>query len=221
MDGDATPEAADHGGTLTEQAYRQLEELIATLQLKPGAVLSEAALAQRLGIGRTPVREALQKLAHEGMVVIMPRRGVLVSEINISRQMKLLEVRREMERLVARMAARRTNAAERAEWRALAEAFGDAAADGDAIAFMRLDRRFNAGVIEAARNEYAAAGMRQIQGLSRRFWYQHYKTVLDLPRCALLHRDIAAAIADGDEGAAASASDALIDYIEEFARATI
>ncbi len=62
--------------SLTDQAYRQLEELIVTVQLKPGSVLSELALAAQLGIGRTPIREALHRLAREGLVVILPRRGI-------------------------------------------------------------------------------------------------------------------------------------------------
>jgi len=69
-------------GTLTDRAYGELEELIVTLQLSPGTVLSEQALALRLKIGRTPIREALQRLARDGLVVIMPRRGIMVSEIN-------------------------------------------------------------------------------------------------------------------------------------------
>ena len=66
--------------TLTEQAYRQLEEQIVTLRLKPGEFLSEYALAEGLAIGRTPIREALQRLAREGLVTILPRKGILVSE---------------------------------------------------------------------------------------------------------------------------------------------
>ena len=217
----AEPERAQDDGPLTERAYRRLEELIATLQLKPGAVLSEAALAERLGIGRTPVREALQRLAGEGMVTILPRRGILVSEIDLARHLRLLEVRRELERLNARNAARRASRQERAGFAELAAALEEAARTGDDIAFMRLDRQFNAMILDAARNEFAAKAMRHMQGLSRRFWYQHYQAVLDLPRCARLHRDVAAAIADGDETAAADASDRLIDYIEEFARATV
>ena len=92
--------AAD--GTLTDRAYRELEEMIVTLQLAPGTVLSEQALAVRLKIGRTPIREALQRLARDGLVVIMPRRGIMVSEINLRLQLRLLEVRRELERLMAK-----------------------------------------------------------------------------------------------------------------------
>ncbi len=102
----------DLGGeetSLTERAYRQLEELIATLQLPPGTVLSELMLAQRLKIGRTPIREALQRLARDGLVVVLPRRGVLVSEINLRTQLRLLEVRRVLERLMAELAAERAS----------------------------------------------------------------------------------------------------------------
>ena len=85
-------------GTLTDRAYRELEEMIVTLQISPGTVLSEQALSGRLKIGRTPIREALQRLARDGLVVIMPRRGIMVSEINLRLQLRLLEVRRELER---------------------------------------------------------------------------------------------------------------------------
>ncbi len=74
---------AGDDGTLTDRAYHELEEMIVTLQLPPGTVLSEQTLAVKLKIGRTPIREALQRLARDGLVVIMPRRGILVSEINL------------------------------------------------------------------------------------------------------------------------------------------
>ena len=208
-------------GTLTEKAYRQLEEMIVTLRLKPGQVLSEAILTAELGIGRTPVREALQRLAFEGLIVILPRRGVLVSEINLARQLSLLEVRREIERLIARNAAKRTTREERSAFAELAADLGQSAEEDDDVAFMRLDLRFNQMTVAACRNDYAAKTMRIIQGLSRRFWYQHYREVLDLHRCATLHQAVAQAIADGDPAAAASASDGLIDYIDEFTRATV
>ncbi|MDD9728009.1 GntR family transcriptional regulator, partial [Roseovarius sp. SK2] len=84
--------------TLTDRAYEMIETRIVALDLEPGQVLSESQLVEELGIGRTPVREALQRLAAEGLVVVMPRRGVMVSEINIAKQLQLLELRREVER---------------------------------------------------------------------------------------------------------------------------
>ena len=115
--------AAD--GTLTDRAYRELEEMIVTLQLAPGTVLSEQALAVRLKIGRTPIREALQRLARDGLVVIMPRRGIMVSEINLRLQLRLLEVRRELERLMASLAAERASPDERSEFAEVAQAMLD------------------------------------------------------------------------------------------------
>lgn len=207
--------------SLTEKAYKAIEELIVTLQLAPGQILSEAALMRELGIGRTPIREALQKLAFEGLVVVMPRRGILVSEINHSRQLSLLELRREVERLVMRECARRASPEERADFARLASDLEAAGAADDDVTFMRLDLEFNHRTSKVCRNEFAARTMQSIQGLARRFWYRHYKEALDLGRCARLHQAVAQAIADGDAKAAADASDALIGYMAEFTRATI
>lgn len=207
--------------TLTDRAYGELEEMIVTLQLAPGAAVSEAELSQRLNIGRTPIREALQRLAREKLVQILPRRGVIVSDINVRSQMRLLEVRREVERLVARSAARRATAPERERFVSLAAEFERAAKTNDDLAFMRTDQEFNELCDDAARNEFAATAMRLIQPLSRRFWYVHYKEAADMPAAAKLHAAIARAIAAGDEDAAAAAADALLDNIEEFTRATV
>src|SRR4051812_43394290 len=130
-------------GTLTDRAYRELEEMIVTLQLSPGTVLSEQALAVRLKIGRTPIREALQRLARDGLVVIMPRRGIMVSEINLWLQLRLLEVRRELERLMASLAAERATPDERREFAEVAEAMLAAAAKADDIAFIALHQPLN------------------------------------------------------------------------------
>src|SRR3954454_17226703 len=95
--------------SLTEKAYRLIEELIVTLQIAPGTVVSEASLSERLGIGRTPIREALQRLARERLVVIMPRRGIVVADENINTQLRLIELRREIEPLLAQLAPRRAS----------------------------------------------------------------------------------------------------------------
>ncbi len=204
---------------LTEQAYAALEECIVTLRLKPGEFLSEHALAEQLGLGRTPIREALQRLAREGLVAILPRRGILVSATEPKQQLLVLEVRRELERLLSRTAAARATAGQRLAFREIAAGMDAAAAGSDDIAFMRLDRAHNLLMTDAAHNEFAAGAMRLINGHSRRFWYQHYAQTADLPLCARLHGDQARAIADGDAVAAATASDQLIDYTEAFTRA--
>jgi DNA-binding GntR family transcriptional regulator len=207
--------------TLTDQAYTALEELIVTLQLAPGSAVSEQMLAERLGIGRTPIREALQRLARERLVTILPRRGVVVSAIDVAAQLRLLEVRRELERLVARGAARRASPAERERFAELARQFEKAARTGDDKTFMRIDREFNELCLAAVKNEFAAGAMGLMNSLSRRFWFHHYKQAADMPETAKLHADIARAIADADESEAGAALDRLLDNIQAFTRATL
>jgi DNA-binding GntR family transcriptional regulator len=209
---------AERAETLTEQAYQQLEERIVTLRLAPGAVLSEQALSAELGIGRTPIREALQRLAREGLVVVLPRKGILVADTDPRKQLLVLEVRREIERLLARAGAARASIEERRRFGAIADGMEEAARKNDDIAFLRLDREMNTLLAEAAHNEYAARTMRFLNGHSRRFWYLHYKAAADLPRCARLHAAEARAIAAGDGARAAAASDKLLDYVEKFTR---
>lgn len=205
--------------SMTELAYAALEERIVTLRLKPGEFLSEQTLAEQLDLGRTPIREALQKLAREGLVVILPRRGILVSDTNVEQQLLVLEVRRELERLLSRKGAERASASQRARFQEIADGMDAAARSNDEIVFLRLDRELNRLLTEAAHNEFAAGAMRLINGHSRRFWYQHYKKAADLPLCARLHGEQARAIAAADAEGAALAADRLIDYTIDFARA--
>jgi DNA-binding GntR family transcriptional regulator len=219
----ARPRAKDDEGScasLTDEAYAALEERIVTLDMAPGAAVSEQLLAQEIGLGRTPVREALQRLAREGLVAVLPRKGIRVTETNASRQLLVLEVRRELERLLSRKAADRAAPEQRDRLRAIADGMERAALGSDDRAFMRLDRELNLLVMDAAHNDYAAGAMRLINGQSRRFWFQHYKAAVDLPLCARLHAAQARAIANGDADASAAALDRLIDYTEAFTRAT-
>jgi len=149
---------------LTDIAYQQLEEAIVTLRIPPGTLISEQSLSAMTGIGRTPLREAVQRLAEE---------------------------------------------------------FNAAAVDNDDITFMRSDREFNELCLIAARNEFAESALRSLNGLSRRFWYLHYKQAADLPEMARLHAAVAAAIAAGDPKEAAECLDRLIDNIETFTKATV
>lgn len=207
--------------SLTERAYRALEEEIVTLRIPPGRVVSEAQLSRRLGLGRTPIREALQRLARERLVQILPRRGIVVSEIDAASQLRLIEVRRELERLLARSAARRASTGQRTAFAGIAEGMERAARENDDLAFMRHDRAFNLLMLEAAANEFATGAMSLMNGLSRRFWYFHYKQVADLPLAARLHAEVARRVASGDVDAAARASDELVDYIQDVTRRTV
>jgi len=217
----STQRAALSAETLTERAYRGLEEQIVTLRLKPSQVLSEQMLSATFNIGRTPIREALQRLAREGLVAILPRKGILVSDINPRNQLLVLEVRRELERLLSRAGAERATQEQREQLQDIARGMDRASKANDDIAFMRLDRELNRLMIEAAHNDYAARSMKLLQGLSRRFWYMHYREAADLPLCARLHANQARAIAQGNGDAAARASDKLMDYVENFTRRTV
>jgi DNA-binding GntR family transcriptional regulator len=206
---------------LTDVAYDQIEEAIVTLRIPPGTPISEQALSDMTGIGRTPIREAIQRLAREHLVLVLPQRGVLVSEIDVSKQLRLLETRREVERLICRSAAKRATEIERKSFARLAKEFLAAATDNDDVAFIRSDRDFNELCLKTARNEFAEGAMRLLHGLSRRFWFLHYKQAADLPEMARLHAAVAVAISKGDIDGAGSALDQLLDNIEEFTRSTV
>ena len=127
----------------------------------------------------------------------------------------------ELERLMARTCALRASDAERARFAEIADGMDEAAARNDDITFMRLDRAFNILLCQAARNEYVTNAMSLIQGLSRRFWYSHYREVADLPLCARLHAQFARAIVTRDPALATQACDRLMDYVEDFTRASL
>lgn len=206
---------------LTDIAYQQLEEAIVTLRIPPGTLISEQSLSGMTGIGRTPLREAVQRLAREHLILIMPQRGLLIPSIDIGKQLRLVETRREIERLVCRSAAKRATEQQRKSFARLAAEFNAVAVENDDVTFMRSDREFNELLLAAARNEFAESALRALNGLSRRFWYLHYKQAADLPEMARLHANVAAAIAEGDPKEAAQCLDRLIDNIETFTKATV
>jgi len=217
----AAAQLAEPKAKLTDLAYELIEEAIVTLRIPPGTAISEQALSEMTGIGRTPIREAIQRLAREHLILVLPQRGLLVSEIDVAKQLKLLETRREIERLICRSAARRATDAERQGFKRLADEFNKASARNDDVAFIRADREFNELCLSAARNEFAEGAMRLLHGLSRRFWYLHYKQAADMPEMGRLHATLALAIAAGDPNVAGEALDRLVDNLETFTRATV
>lgn len=205
----------------TDIAYRLLEEKIVTMEFAPGVLLSESGLALQLGLGRTPVREALQRLASEYLVEIMPRRGIRVTDIEIKKQLRLLEVRRLLEQLTAGMAARRADSGMKRRFSEIAESMVESASADDYLSFLRLDSEFNELMKKAADNDFSASMLQQLHGLSRRFWHNYYRYEHDLPRVAEIHAAVARAIASGHEDAAVEASQAHMDYIQSFTRAAL
>ena len=202
-------------------AYRVLEEMIVTLKLPPGSKISEKSLHRSLGMGRTPLREALQRLAIEGTVKILPRAGVIVSDIDLADQFKLIEVRRELEKILAGRSARLTSPEQKRRFLDLATAFDAAGEKNDESIFIQADREFNALTIKTAQNNYATCAIGPIAAQTRRFWFLHFKRFGNLARVSRLHSAIARAIAAGNEPQARAASDRLIDYVEEYTRQTL
>lgn len=206
---------------LPDLAYEQIEEAIVTLRIRPGTSVSELTLSKATGIGRTPIREAIQRLARENLIFVLPQRGLLVPQIDVSKQLRLLETRREIERLLCRSAAKRGSPEQRKSFARLAIGFTVAGKANDDVSFIRLDREFNELCLSSANNEFTEGAMRLMNGLSRRFWYYHYKQAADLPEISKLHAALSSAIADADPVAAANACDKLIDNIEAFTRSTV
>ena len=204
-----------------EQAYRLLEEQIVTMVLPPGAMLSETELATQLELGRTPVREALQKLAAENLVEIMPRRGIRVTEINVKQQLRLIEVRRELELLQAQLACKRASQVQLNRFQEIAVKMMQAAESEDYLMFVRLDRDMNELTAEAADNVFAENMLRQLHGLSRRFWHLHFQAAGDLSEVAAMHARLAKAIAERKNDAAVLAVNEHMDYIHSFTLATL
>jgi len=207
--------------SLSDQAFSALEEAIVTLKLPPGSLWSEATLSESLGIGRTPVREAVQRLAEYHLVVIMKRHGIRIAEVNEQEQLLVLETRRELERSIATRAARRASAEEKKTMAAMAQALLKAGRAGDVSEMLRqyfVAKSFTAG---CAGNRFTAQAIAPLYTLSRRFYFMHHKELNDLPEVARLHAELLRAIATGDEQAAARACDLQIDYAASFAKRII
>lgn len=216
-------EIVNGGGhtTLMAEAYARLEEMIVTLELAPGTVVSEAILSRQLGIGTTPIREALHRLAREYLVQIIPRRGVVVTSIDVRLQFEVLETRRELDRLLASAAARRASHTDKAAIAALIRPTEKAAAAQDIKEFLRMDAQLNVLLSHAARNAVAAETVAKLHAVSRRFWFFHLDAPRHLPETARRHVDVVKAVAAGEPPEAAVASDRLIDYLVEFSQQTL
>lgn len=203
--------------SLTEKAYRLVEEMIVTLKLEPGKIFSENELSQTINIGRTPLREALQRLANEGLVRVMPRRGMMITEINPAEHFSLLETRRIIDRLIANRAAQRATPEQRAQFKDYSREMLEAAEANNVDRFLRLDKMCDLDMGMASKNKFAARAAMPLHALCRRFWYAH-QNIGDLKSSARNHSILLHAVAEGQSEKAVSASDTLMDYLEEFTR---
>ena len=156
--------------------------MIVSLELAPGSIWSEAELSAKLGIGRTPVREALQRLEGDHLVRILPRHGAQITEINVVEQLLLLELRRALDRLIAADAARRCTAQERSQLLKMAERL-EAFESEDVLAYLRQHYELKNFLADCARNPFVARAVMPCYAMSRRFYYLHYRQVQDHHHC--------------------------------------
>jgi DNA-binding GntR family transcriptional regulator len=162
---------ADAAALGSDRAYAGLRERIVTLRLPPGTVLREDALMDELAVGRTPLREAVKRLALEGFVAVQPRRGTYVTEIDAAEIVHITEVRAELEGCAAELAALRMDAAARHAAEALAGEIAALAGGDDHEGLMRLDRRVHGFVWEASGNPYLVETLERLFVHSQRIWY--------------------------------------------------
>ncbi|MFZ6799503.1 GntR family transcriptional regulator [Undibacterium sp. Di24W] len=201
-------------------AYDAIESMIVTLQLKPGAPIVESELIEITGLGRTPLREALMRMSSNGLILQLPRRGLIVKDIEAAEHVSLIETRRVIEKLIASSAARRASPQLRQDILACGEKMVSAAENGKLDEFMFADQALDHVVHEACRNPSAVAAVIPLIIKCRRFWYA-YQHEGDLHEAARCHMLLAQGIADGNEAAAASGAENLMDYLESYTRKVI
>ena len=200
-------------GSLAEAAYLALKEKIVKLFFLPGQYLNEGALCELLGVGRTPVHQALQRLQHEGLVEVMPRKGVIVQPGSISEILKILDSRVTIEADLARNAASRATAEQAADLKKLARVKLNGGSRSQLDDFVETDRAFHSRFADLAGNPVMADIARQLHDRSIRYWYLHLWQTFDGRASGNEHAAIAEAIARGDGEAAASAVRAHIESL--------
>jgi DNA-binding GntR family transcriptional regulator len=156
---------------MADRAYASLRDRIISLEIPPGAPIKEDALGHELEMGRTPVREAVRRLALENLVTVFPRRGTFASEINITDLAHISDVRIQLEGHAAQRAAQRLTAAQRERLEDLLEQLRECEGSTDAAALMALDARVHRFVYSCAANPYLEETLGRYFNLSLRIWY--------------------------------------------------
>jgi len=201
-------------------AYDVIEALISTLKLPPGSPIVEAELVELSQLGRTPVREALLRMVAIGLIDQQPRRGLVVSSIDLADHLDVIQTRRVLERLIAACAARRATAAQREEILRRAERMVQAAQGGQLDDYMRADHELDQINHQASQNYSAVQCVLPLIVKCRRFWYA-YQHEGEIKEGARHHLTLAQGIASANEKAAMQGADQLMDYLEKFARRII
>jgi DNA-binding GntR family transcriptional regulator len=199
------------------EAYRLIKERIVTLALPPATPIDEAALMAELGLGRTPIREALQRLALENLVVILPRRGTIVADLNMSDLQKIFEMRVELEVMAVRLAAERALPAHIAAMDQLLAGAEALLQGGDNYELIRLDHEAHRLIARAAQNEFLEETLDWLYTHVLRLWYVSLSRVRRLREAIEEHRAIADHLRRGDgEGAAALMRAHITEFQDQF-----
>jgi DNA-binding GntR family transcriptional regulator len=154
--------------SLAERTYLRLREAIISTKLPPGTLLRDDQLMQQLGVGRTPVREAIQRLQRDGFVEVIPRRGTFVSKIDITDLAAIYEVRTRLESWASRLAAERARETDHSEAQDLVGELETISAESGADALLALDRRIHRFVYRCSKNPYLAETLDHYHNLSLR-----------------------------------------------------
>ncbi|NVO06414.1 MAG: GntR family transcriptional regulator [Rhodoferax sp.] len=201
-------------------AYDTLETLISTLQLQPGAQVVEAELVARTQLGRTPLREALLRMVSTGLIVQQPRRGLLISNIDLADHLDVVQTRRVLEGLIAACSARRATEQQRKDIVLCAKRMVKAAASERLEDYMQADIELDRVNHAASQNASAVKAVVPLIVQCRRFWYA-YRHAGDTTEGAAAHLQLAQGIASGDEAAAISGAERLSDYLQGFTERVI
>jgi DNA-binding GntR family transcriptional regulator len=197
--------------SLADKAYHEIRSLIVSLELAPGALIDERELIERLEIGRTPVREALRRLAHERLVEVYPRRGMFVTGVDVRELARLSEVRELLEPEAARLAAERATDTDREH---LSQLMTELDAGGSEL--MDLDERIHRAVYRAAHNDLLEATLEQYYALALRIWSMALDRAHELEEAVEAHRALLEAIRAGDGERAA---DTMRAHVQDFEQA--
>jgi DNA-binding GntR family transcriptional regulator len=214
------PEAAE-ARSLSDQAYYRLRELIVTLELAPGTMVNERELMERLGLGRTPVREALRALAHEKLVEVYPRRGIFVAGVDVRDLAGLSEARVVIESFAARLAAERATAVDQEATEALRGELAVVEGEHDGRTLIDLDQRIHRHVYRCAHNPFLEATLNEYYVLTLRIWFLALDRVARLDEAIREHRDLLMAIRDRDPDRAELAMRAHVAGFERAMRAVL
>jgi DNA-binding GntR family transcriptional regulator len=200
--------ARDGGGprkSLREKAYEAIKQQIITCELRPGEVLSEAAVSAALDIGRTPVHQALDRLMIEGMVDVLPRKGVIVRPLSLDEALEIIDVRLVNEIYCVRLAATHADRADIAALRDNLDRMTSASRRREVAEMMQLDREFHTTLSAAGRNSILSDFLGNLHDRAQRFWFVSLRAPDHNDRVCEQHAAIVDAIVSHDPNRAETA----------------